>query len=68
MPLHVVGRDIEQHAHMRGKLLGALKLEAGQLSDKHLVGSAVFHTGNRRQADVAHCASGHAGGAQKLTC
>ena len=68
VPLHVVGRDIEQHAHMRGKLLRTLKLEAGQLGDKHLVGRAVFHTGNRRQADVAHRAGGHAGGAQKLTC
>ena len=68
MPLHVVGRNIEQHAHMRGKLLGTLKLKARQLSDKHLVGSAVFHTGNRRQADVAHRAGDHARGAQKLTC
>ena len=65
MPFQVIGRDVEQHCHIRHKVFGGGKLIGGHFGDK-IVGLALAHRFDARVADVAHCLSAPTLGPQQV--
>ena len=53
VPVEVVGRDVEQHAHVRVQALGGGQLEARELGHEPLAGGTARHLADGHGADVA---------------